>query len=156
MLKSSNPYREITNNKSSEKTLTPTSDLTLTLTQDELFSATSAQSLHQPTQYCVPQLGTVALSLSNQLLPRRWTLMASRFSLWLLALNHCFSPTKYEIPSKALHCLCVALQCLSTMHPSEQENLPPTLLSLPLSHCFQLTSSLSSNSALLLKSSICQ
>ena len=49
MFKSSNPCREMTNSKSSEKNLTPASDLTLTLAQVELLLAAFSQSLRQPT-----------------------------------------------------------------------------------------------------------
>jgi len=37
MLKSRNPYREMADNKSSEKNLAPTGDPTLTLAQDDIL-----------------------------------------------------------------------------------------------------------------------
>jgi len=114
MLKSSNPYREMTDNKSSEKNLNPTGNPTLTLAQVELLFVVSAQCLRWPMQYCIPQLGTTSLSLSDQLLSGRWTLMTSGISLQLLALNHCFSPAKYRIPSEALCYLCAAVSVALT------------------------------------------
>lgn len=107
-----------------------TGDPTLNSTRIELLLAPSAQSLCQPTQ------SLHLLSLSCQLLSGKLILIASGPSAQLLDQNSSFSSAKWKSP---LEGSALPLRYLSAMYSPKLEKLPLATLSLPLSHCFDLT-----------------
>ena len=109
MLKYSNPYREMTDIKYSEKNLTPTGELTLTLDQDELLFSVSME-------YCIPQVWTASLLLTYYPCP---SLIASSSLVLSLATQRYYSGVRSTIKFKLL----VAQSVFSNPHQISSYNL---------------------------------
>ena len=85
----------------------------------------------------------LSLSLFDQLLSGRLIFFTYGPLAQPLVLKMSLLPSKNRISFEAICCLYMALRCLSIVNSPDLEKLPPALLSLPLSHYNELTSSLS-------------